>query len=294
MRDYITTDVFTDTAYGGNPLAVFLDGSALATRQMQAIAREMNLSETTFVVPLDETGRHWRVRIFTPTAELPFAGHPTIGTAVVLADRGLTHGQTELVFEEGIGPVRVILAPNAATLCVPGAPETRPLTLSRADVAGLIGLEAEALAGDPWQAGYGMGVLYAPLVTPAAVARASLRAERWQLHANELWAHGIYLYAITDTSPGRASLHARAFVPGSGVPEDPATGSAAASLAGSIRGLAPSPSQTLRLAITQGIEMGRPSQIATEATYGSGGEVTGVSVSGHAVIVGEGRLLRLP
>ena len=292
MRDYIVTDVFTDTPYGGNPLAVFLDGSALATTQMQAIAREMNLSETTFVTPLDDTGAHWRVRIFTPSSELPFAGHPTIGAAVVLAERGLTQNNAELVFEEGIGPIRVTLAPGAATLFVTGAPEIQPVSLTAASVAELVGVDPASLAGTAWQAGYGSGVVFIPLADVATVGRAMLRADRWQHHAPALWSSAVYCYAVTHTSPDHAALHARMFAPALGMGEDPATGSAAAAIAGSIPDLAPA-SGTLRLAITQGVEMGRPSHLATETTY-DGGLVTGVSVGGHAVIVGEGRLLRLP
>ena len=292
MRDYIVTDVFTDTPYCGNPLAVFLDGSALATSQMQAIAREMNLSETTFVTPLDDTGAHWRVRIFTPSSELPFAGHPTIGTAVVLAERGFTGGHTELVFEEGIGPVRVTLAPGAATLFVTGAPAIQPLSLTAASVAELIGLDPTSLAGTAWQAGYGTGIVFIPLADVASVGHAMLRADHWERHAPALWSRAVYCYAVTHASTGQAALHARMFAPALGMGEDPATGAAAAAIAGSVPDLAPA-SGTLRLAITQGVEMGRPSHLATETTY-AGGQVAGVSVGGHAVIVGEGRLLRLP
>lgn len=298
MRDYIITDVFTDTAFCGNPLAVFLDGSGLATTQMQAIARELNLSETAFVTALDETGAHWRVRIFTPASEMPFAGHPTIGTAVVLAERGLTQGHTEIVFEELIGPVRITLAPGAATLFVPGAPEIRPVSLTAASVAELVGLDTAFLAGTAWQAGYGTGLLFVPLIDAEAVGQAALRADRWQHHEAALWSRALFCYAVTDASPGHAALRARMFAPALGVPEDPATGAAAAAIAGSIKGLEPSASGTLRLAITQGVEMGRPSYLNTETTYadldGVPGSVTGVSVGGHAVIVGEARLLRLP
>lgn len=298
MRDYIITDVFTDRAYGGNPLAVFLDGSALATSQMQTIAREMNLSETTFVTPLDDTGAHWRVRIFTPTSELPFAGHPTIGTAVVLAERGLTQANTEIVFEELIGPVRVALAPGAATLFVTGAPEIRSVSLTAASVAELVGLDTSFLAGTAWEAGYGNGMMFVPVIDVEAVAQAVLRGDRWHHHEPALWSRAVFCFAVTDTAPGHAALHARMFAPALGVPEDPATGSAAAAIAGSIKGLAPSLSGTLRLAITQGVEMGRPSYLNTETTYAdmgvTFGPVTGVSVGGHAVIVAEGRLLRLP
>src|SRR5690242_7368334 len=121
---YVLADVFTDAAFGGNQLAVFPDPPPLDARQMQAIARELNLAETTFVSPGSAAG-HFRVRIFTPGAELPFAGHPTVGTAVVLAHLGRTAGRTEITLELGVGPVRVVLREGGATFFMQGAPEIR-------------------------------------------------------------------------------------------------------------------------------------------------------------------------
>jgi trans-2,3-dihydro-3-hydroxyanthranilate isomerase len=288
-RRYVIADVFSDTAFGGNPLAVYLDGDGLDTRQMQAIAREMNLSETTFVTPGGADGR-FRVRIFTPARELPFAGHPTIGTAVVLAETGAAAGRAEIVLEEGVGPVRVALRPGAATFSLDGAAERRAAGASNDVVATALGLAGHDLAGEPWQAGYGgVAYLYVRLVDRAAVGRSWLAAEKFA--ALGLWGHGVYAFAVTDDSSGHVTLHARAFVPASGVPEDPATGSAAAGLAGSIS-VAPV-NGVFRLRITQGVEMGRPSLIETE-TRTAGGTVAGVLVGGGAVLVADGVLRRDP
>jgi trans-2,3-dihydro-3-hydroxyanthranilate isomerase len=288
MAEYVIVDVFTDCAFGGNPLAVFLDGADLTAAQMQAIAREMNLSETTFVTPGSAPG-HFRVRIFTPAEELPFAGHPTVGTALVLAERGLTGGASEIVLEEGVGPVRVVLGEGRATFFREGEAEARDCEASPAAIAAALGVPETALSGTPWQASYGTFVLLVPLADQEAVAACALRADRFA--ALGLAARGVYVFAVTAQSPGEAALHARFFAPALGVGEDPATGSAAASLAGSIKGLAGN--ERLRMRITQGVEMGRPSLIETETTYRDG-RVTSVAIGGGAVIVGEGRLLHLP
>jgi len=284
---YVITDVFTDRAFGGNPLAVFLDSADLTTAQMQTIAREMNLSETTFVTPGSAEGR-FRVRIFTPAEELPFAGHPTVGTALVLAAKGRTSGR-EIVLEEGVGPVRVVLGEGRATFFRDGAPEERECDASVAAVADALGVKAEAIAGAPWQASYGTFVLMVPLADRDTVAASALRRDRFE--ALGLAARGVYAFAVTSEGGGEAALHARFFAPGLGVGEDPATGSAAASLAGSIKGLAGN--ERLRMRITQGVEMGRPSLIETETIYRDGA-VSGIAIGGGAVIVGEGRLLHLP
>jgi trans-2,3-dihydro-3-hydroxyanthranilate isomerase len=196
---YVVVDVFTDTAFGGNPLAVFLDPPEVTTAQMQTIAREMNLSETTFVTPGSEEGR-FAVRIFTPGVELPFAGHPTVGTAIVLAARGRTGGRTEIVLEEGVGPVRVVLADGHAVFFREGAAEERLCGPSPATIAEALGVPAEAIVGTPWQASYGTGVLLVQLADRAAVAASALRRE--QFEALGLWSRGVYVFAVTDHAPG--------------------------------------------------------------------------------------------
>ena len=286
--NYVLADVFTETAFGGNQLAVFVDPPPLETRQMQAIARELNIAETTFVAPGSVPGR-FRVRIFTPGAELQFAGHPTVGTAVVLAHLGRTVGRGEIVLEEGVGPVRVVLRDGGATFFMEGAPEIRPLDISPTDAAALVG--ADAIAGTPFQAGYGTAFVFIPLRDAASVARAGLRLDRWNAIKPTPWGHGVYAHAITREDNAATHLHVRMFAPGLGVSEDPATGSAAAALAGSLE--PPVSGTTRALIITQGVEIGRPSRIETETRFAGGG-VAGVSVGGGAVVVGEGRFTRLP
>ena len=280
---YILADVFTDRAFGGNPLAVFPDAGGLTGAQMAVLTKELNLSESTFVTPGSAPGR-FAVRIFTPGGELPFAGHPTVGTAVVLAGLGRTNGATELVLELGVGPVRVQLQNAGATFFRDGEPERRPLDVPDAEIAALVG--ADALAGKPWQAGYGTSYILIPLADRDAVARAETRLDLWRQIAPRVWGHGIFVFAVT----GPGTVHARMFAPAMGVAEDPATGSAAAALIGSLPGPA---NGTWHLTITQGVEMGRPSTITCSATR-KGGIVQQISIGGGAIVVGEGRFSRLP
>lgn len=283
-RSYIIADVFTERAYGGNPLAVLPDAGGLSDAQMQAIAREFNLSETTFVTPGSAPGR-FRVRIFTPGAELPFAGHPIVGTAVVLQSLGRV--TSEAVFELKVGPVRVEIGDGRAVFFRDGAPEVRAPRVMADELAAMIGVPG--LAGPAFEAGYGTAFLFLPLADRAAVAGARLRLELWQAAEDRLWGHGAYVYAMTGARDGVTHVHARLFAPDLGVGEDPATGSAAAGLVGALAG----PEGVHLVAITQGVEMGRPSLIHATATRAAG-HVQGISIGGGAVVVGEGRLVRLP
>lgn len=278
---YLIADVFTDRPFAGNPLAVFPDAAGLTPEQMQTIAREMNLSETTFVTP-GSAPNHFAMRIFTPGRELPFAGHPIVGTAIVLKSLGRIPGPTT-TFEIAVGAVPVTLTADHASFTRPGAPDHRAAPIPDAEIAAL--LSTESLAAPAFEAGYGTNFLYAPLPTREAVAAATLRLDLWRSAAPRLNTTAIYLYA--QTSP--TTLHARLFAPGMGVSEDPATGSAAAGLVGSL----PSPEGTTALTITQGVEMGRPSTIAATVTR-TNGRVTEISIAGGSVVVAEGRLVRLP
>ena len=282
---YLLADVFTDRAFGGNQLAVLPDAEGLGEAQMQAIAREFNLSETTFVTRGSAPGR-FRVRIFTPGAELPFAGHPIVGTAIVLQHLGRAAG--ECIFELKVGPVRVELGQGTATFFRDGAPEVRAPGVAAAELAAMIG--APALAGPAFEAGYGTAFLFLPLPDRAAVAAARLRLDLWRAAEARLWGHGAYVFAVPGERDGVSQVHARLFAPDLGIGEDPATGSAAAGLVGCL----PGPADGMhRVAITQGVEMGRPSLIHATATR-AGGTVRAISIGGGAVVVGEGRLLRLP
>ncbi len=280
MFSYVLCDVFTDRPYGGNPLAVLPEAMGLSDAQMQAIAKEFNLSETTFVTPGSAPGC-FNVRIFTPGGELPFAGHPTVGTALVLRHLGRAAG-AEIVLELGVGPVRVVLGEGEATFFRDGPAEIEMLPDLAEAIAGAVGSE---LAGVPWQASYGTGFVMIPLRDRAAVAASRLRRDLWEPMAPRFWRPMAFVFAVT----GAETVHARMYAPTMGVGEDPATGSAAAAFAGSI----PRPDGTHRIDITQGVEMGRPSLIRATVTR-QAGVATGISIGGGAVVVGEGRLLRLP
>lgn len=285
---YVIADVFTDVAFGGNQLAVFHDAEGLDTHQMQTLTREMNFAESTFVTPGSKPG-HFRVRIFTPGAEMMFAGHPTIGTAVVLAHLGRAEGLSEIVLEENIGPVRVVLREGGATLFMDGPAEIRPHPVAPVALADALGLNRAQLAGDPWQAGYGTAFMFVPVRDKVAVSQSTLHADRWHALTQDLWGgRSVYIYAATRHDGPITHIHARMFAPKFGITEDPATGSAAAALAGSMD------TDATHLIIDQGVEMGRPSRLDAHITRAADGGVTGVSVGGGAVVVAEGQFLRLP
>jgi len=289
---YLTCDVFTDRLFCGNPLAVLPDARGLSDQQMQAIAREFNYSETTFVLPADDLHHTARVRIFTPGGELPFAGHPTIGTAFVLASLGMIAPETnEIVFEEGVGPVPVSIFRDggrvthcrltAARLPEPGPPAppaaalARMLSLAEGDVS-----EGSAC----WSCG--VPFLVVPVATLDALARCALDLPIWRGLLADYPTQKVYPVARL------AELHwrVRMFAPGLGVAEDPATGSAAASFAGWIAAHVPQPHDgTLAVRLQQGVEMGRPAELHVEFDR-RGGAVTAVRVGGAAVMVAEGTL----
>lgn len=284
---YVIADVFTEMAFGGNQLAVFPDAGALDARQMQALAREMNFAESTFVSQGSAPG-HFRVRIFTPMTELPFAGHPTIGTAVVLGHLGRTDGLSEVVLEENIGPVRVTLRDGGATLFMQGAPEIRPHTVAPVVFADALGLKHTQLAGDPWQAGYGFPFIFVPVKDREAVAASVLHPDRWAMLTQGMWGgRAVYVYAATRHDGETTYVHARMYAPEMGVTEDPATGSAACALAGSLD------TDATHLVIDQGVELGRPSRLEAHITRRDN-KVVQVSVGGGAVVVAEGHFILLP
>lgn len=284
---YVIADVFTEVAFGGNQLAVFPDAETLDTQQMQSLAREMNFAESTFVTPGSAPG-HFRVRIFTPMAEMPFAGHPTIGTAVVLAHLGRTEGFSEITLEENIGPVRVVPRDGGATLFMQGPAEVRPHSVAPVAIADALGLKRTQLAGDPWQAGYGFPFVFVPLKDREAVAASVLHGDRWTAVTQDMWGgRSVYVYAATRHDGDTTYIHARMYAPKFGITEDPATGSAAAALAGSLD------TDATHLVIDQGVELGRPSRLEARITR-KDGAVVEVSVSGGAVVVAEGAFVRLP
>lgn len=293
---FITADVFTDRLFGGNPLAVFPDATGLDTPVMQKVAREFNLSETVFVFPPVYPGHAKRLRIFTPGKELPFAGHPTVGAALVLALRGelpLGGAETNLVFEEGVGPVPVTIRtdrgrPVFAQLTAAQLPEFGPAPPHPEQLAAMLSLEPEDLDGEIRGASCGVPFLFVPLAGLAAVRRARLNTAVWESLLPSLWCREIFVYAREAVEPG-SHIHARMFAPALGINEDPATGAAAAALAGVLGEQDPVSDGTLRWVVEQGFEMGRPSILKVEADK-QDGEIIAVRVGGAAVPVSEGEM----
>ncbi|MDP3294885.1 MAG: PhzF family phenazine biosynthesis protein [Nevskia sp.] len=290
-----TLDVFTEQRYGGNPLAVVLAADGLNTRQMQTIAREFNLSETVFVQQPMVPGADFKVRIFTPQIEMPFAGHPTVGTACLLAELGLAPQGDEVrfVLEENVGlvPVRVRRVAGRAPygeLSTAVLPQLGPAAPSAAVLATMLGLDEQDLgyAGET-AALISCGVPYVlvPLRSPELMAGITFDLACWRQHLAGGWAHQLYVYARGY----EGALRARMFAPGAGVHEDPATGSAAVALAGRLAMDAAQADGRLAWTIHQGLEMNRPSVLQIEADK-QAGAVIAVRVGGHAVTVLSGTL----
>lgn len=289
-----TLDVFTDTRFGGNPLAVVLDADGLSSERMQIIAAEFNISETVFVLkPAVSGANRKKLRIFTPAVELPFAGHPTVGASYLLAKLGLVEidpANPVMVLEEGVGDVPVSLLMGANGMCatrmsVPRMPERGPQPPANAELAAMVSLTENDLL--PGAAAYSCGVpfLFVPVRDREAIARAKLRTDLWEKLLSKWWAKSLFLFT-TDTVSRDAQLHARVFVPAMGVAEDPATGSAASALAGWLQERDPRDG-TRRWMIEQGFEMGRASHIELEADV-SQGRVVAIRVGGGSVLVTEG------
>ncbi len=289
---YVTCDVFTDRLFCGNPLAVLPDARGLTDGQMLAIAREFNYSETTFVLPPADARHAASVRIFTPGGELPFAGHPTIGTAFVLATHGaISADQRDIVFEEGVGPVPVTIFRDGdrvthCQLTAARLPEAGPPPPAADALAQMLSLTASEVLDSAACWSCGVPFLVVPLASVEALTRCRLKLSVWGQLLTDYATQKVYPVARVDALHWRV----RMFAPGLGVPEDPATGSAAASFAGWLSALLPEPRQgTLAVRLEQGIEMGRPSELHVEFDRRDG-EITAVRVGGAAVLVGEGTL----
>lgn len=296
---FYTADVFSDRIFGGNPLAVFPRAQGLTCQQMQKIAAEFNLSETAFAFPPQTPEGTRRLRIFTPAKELPFAGHPTIGTACVLAATGeiiLKDESAAIVLEEGVGPVPVKISavagkPVNAELTAPQMPEfgTKPPTITK--LAAILSLEpADLLDGKLYPQGVSCGVpfLFIPIRNPTALGRIRLERELWQQLLANYWAPSIYAFTPEAESPN-CDFRARMFAPALGIAEDPATGSAAAALAGYLAVREQQENGILEWAIEQGIEMGRPSLLRLAAEKQKG-EIRAIRVGGSTVLVSEGTM----
>jgi len=311
---FVQVDVFTDRVFGGNPLAVVFEAAGLSDAEMQAIAREMNCSETTFLLPPTRPECAARVRIFTPARELPFAGHPTIGTSWVLAtEKLLPRNSHRFNLEEGIGPVEVTLEgePERPSFLWMRHGEARfgPELIKRAGFARALGLaESELLAGSPVCTGStGNAFLYIPLRDREVVDRARLDVPALLAAQGEGPNVGVFVFApdpdpqagagrgaAAGESSGCNKVYSRMFAPHtSGIPEDPATGSASGPLGAYLveRGLV-APADTVNIVSEQGTRMGRQSFIRIRVGM-SAGRISEILVGGSVVPVIEGRL-RVP
>ena len=268
--EFFTYDVFTDRPFGGNPLAIFPQAAGLDATMMQSIAGELNLSETVFITGSDERGIA-HLRIFTPKVELPFAGHPTVGAAIHLAGQRATPG-TELEMRTVAGAVRARISAAGelvrASILAPQAPTSGPAVDANA-VAAAIGLDPLDLAHPPSAWSAGTPFTFAPVDSRETLSRASLVQTEWERSLRARGTTSILLFTMTDWEKGR-EVHARMFGPGVGIAEDPATGSAAAALAGLLCELQQPDDGAARWVIHQGEDMGRPSVIELEANIADG------------------------
>lgn len=304
---FVTADVFTSARFSGNQLAVVFGAEGLPTETLQAITREFNYAESAFVFAPEHPSHTRRVRIFTPESEVPFAGHPTIGTAHVLVASGeipVTGDEATLVLEEHVGPVpvRVLMAhgvPVHAQLTTAQLPEERQEVTDRAALAELLSLSPEDLldgAHAPTGVSCGLPFQIIPLASVEAVQRARLRMDAWEAHLQGKWAAWPMVFAMSRGTEESAlashvrgcDIRARVFVPGSTVPEDPATGSANACLAGYLAARTPRDG-LLRWEVAQGIEMGRPSRLSIEVLKVHGA-IEAVRVGGASVLISEGTM----
>ena len=294
---YYTADVFTRQPFSGNQLAVFPDARGLDGATMQRVAREFNLSETAFALPPEDPHHTRRLRIFTPGAEMPFAGHPTVGSAFVLAAVGEIpiHGDTTpIIFEEIVGPVPVTICAGAGKpvftqLSAAQLPVFGPPAPPLDELAAMLSLfPADLLDGDfaPQAVSCGAPFLFLPLRDLDALGRARIRHDRWADLLAGYWAPQVFLFTF-ETDGGACDLRARMYAPGLGIAEDPATGAAATALAGYLGVRDRTRDGVLHWVVLQGVEMGRPSTLHIEADK-SGGVITAIRVGGTSVLVSEG------
>ncbi len=296
---YLHYDVFTDTLFEGNQLAVFIDARGLSGTQMQTITKEMNFSECTYILPAEAAGTDVRMRIFTPGTELPMAGHPTIGSTFALAHLGVIKtGQASFVFGLGVGPTKVELTWEGDRLSFAWmdqrTPEFRAPVSPRADIIRSVGLDPSAVdaTGLPIEeVSCGNAFVLVPVKTRAAVdaAEADLAAMR-KLKSAFPGGHVGVLFFSTEPVDAKVTVYSRMFAPSAGIVEDPATGSAAGPLGsylvkhGVVKG-----SQMQDMVNLQGVVMGRPSRLHMRITE-KDGAIARVQVGGKSVMVGEGEI----
>ncbi len=299
-RPYAIYDVFTDTVLAGNPLAVVFEAGDLSTERMQAIAQEFNLSETVFICPPENPRHNASLRIFMPTGELPFAGHPTVGAAVAIAERaGSTGaGPALLMMEEKVGLIRAAVKRDRnglfAEFDLPKLPVRHDNPVTKEGAAAALGLAPTEIGFEnhmvtAWNAG--VPFVCVPVHGLDAAARASLDVVAWMSMFGTQDPHAVpppYVYC-RETVLHDSAFHARMFAPYRGIPEDPATGSAAAALIGAIVHFDEPTIGLHRMVIEQGMEMGRPSRIFIEIET-EHATLQAARLGGHAVKLAEGTL----
>ena len=292
---YFICDVFTDQRFSGNPLAVVPEAEGLSERLMQQIAREFNFSETTFVFP-PEHGQTRKVRIFTPVREIPFAGHPNIGTAFVLAHDGALSNidsGLEVVFEEAAGfvPISINKRDDGLISCELNAPEPLWLgkTVSKRVIANILNLDAGDIlcnTHEPQEASVGLAFLFVEIASHEAMKKAKINLEALSVLSDQGVVPHIHLYF---QSHDEFDVRVRMFAPLDGVLEDPATGSANCALVALLSHFNPATEGDFNWRISQGAEIGRPSVLNGRTEKREGG-ITGVWIAGNTVLVSEGIL----
>jgi trans-2,3-dihydro-3-hydroxyanthranilate isomerase len=300
QRRFATLDVFTNRRFAGNPLAVVLDAGGLDTAAMQSIAREFNHPETVFVLPPEDKAHRARLRIFTPARELPFAGHPTVGTAVLLALQDRSTPGREMVLEENIGPVRCVLEAGEdegagergrVRFTIPQLPAEAGIVPGDTVIAAALQLAPADIGFDrhrPSRWSAGNAFTFVPVAGLAAMARAWPDPMTFDaVFGSAGVVAAAFLFCAESAEPGH-DFHARMFAPGMGLVEDPATGSAAAAFAGVLAQFVPGDGSHA-FAIEQGYEMGRPSLIHLAITQRDG-KLAAASIGGDAVIVTQGTI----
>jgi trans-2,3-dihydro-3-hydroxyanthranilate isomerase len=296
--NFVTVDVFTGTQFAGNPLAVVLNAQGLSGGQMQAIAAEFNLAETTFVLPPKDPAHTAEVRIFTPRYEMPFAGHPNVGTAFALARAGASYGRAvegdSVLFEEKAGLVPISLLKDGATVTGARLASPQLLTLGAevsteliASACSLSVEDIETRNHPPRIASCGAPFILAELKGRARLAAATARSDVFTRVVSRQPATSLLIY--TQVEESGLDIRARMFAPHHGIPEDPATGSANVALIGLLAKLRPDPDLRISKTIAQGVEMGRPSLLEAEAEK-KNGTVTATWIGGRCVPVMSGTI----
>jgi trans-2,3-dihydro-3-hydroxyanthranilate isomerase len=293
---FYVVDVFTDKKFEGNQLAVFPFSEGISDADMQKIAKEFNYSETTFVTSTGEKNTR-NVRIFTPESEVDFAGHPNIGTAMLLATIGefSDEKQIDVIFNEKVGPIPLKInfensKPQNAELSVAKLPEGKDETISLEQIAKIISLNVSDLVPTekPLSFSCGLPFLFVHITTLEKLKQANLNRDSWDNYLSQSWAPQLYLFT-KETELPNSNFHARMFAPALGISEDPATGSAAAALAGYVSEHLEKNDGTFVYVIEQGFEINRPSIMEMTFTQNNQ-KIESVKIKGNAVVFSQGKI----